>query len=248
MSLAVKPVYSGSIFVASPYVPDSNGKLRPSRPMSCPEPASLCGNIQILKWRPRKCGPGYAFAVFRCYTHGRVFTAYPLDWTPYARKSFTDLTPDGIDKVHDDEVRLGWAGTVFQAVIDAADGRRWPDESGGLGNIDERGLTPGGVFRTQCRHICGALSIFAIDENSNRRAMEKVTAYFGIGVPRLMDLSNIREGPWWKAAGEAGARVLDHLGAPGRRHLENLVGLGVDRKYWGPWSPPILSREIAKDS
>jgi hypothetical protein len=63
-------------------------------------------------------------------------------------------------------------------------------------------------------------------------------------VPLLLELSNIRDGPWWKKSGEVGARVLDHLGAPGRRHLSKLVDLGGDRKYWGPWTPPILSRAI----
>lgn len=192
----------------------------------------------------RKCGPGYNFAVYRCCVHGKVFTVYPPDWTPYARRSFVAASPGGADTVADDGVRLGWAGTVFQAVIDAAGGRRW--SIGSQIVPDERGLVAGGVFRTQCRHIHGALSLFAVNKDATQQDQQKVTAYFGIGLPFLNQLSKssakVRDGPWWKRAGEVGTSVLDTLGAPGHRHLPKLVDLGVDRKYWGYLKPPLMSR------
>lgn len=178
--------------------------------------------------------------MYRCCVHGKVFTLYPPDWTPYSRRSFVALGPDGSDTLHDGGARLGWAHTVFQAIIDAAEGRRWSVEAQLV--PDDRGLVAGGVFRTQCRHIRGALSLFAVNEDFRRSDQEKVGAYFGIGLPFLIELSNIRDGPWWKRAGEAGARVLDTLGAPSQRQLPKLIDLGVDRKYWGPLRPPLLSR------
>jgi hypothetical protein len=156
---------------------------------------------------------------------------YPPDWTPYARRSFVALSPYGVDGLYD-EARLGWASTVFQAVIDAAEGRAWPVEARFV--CDERGFIPGGVFRTQCRHIQGALGLFAIDEKAERPDQEKVAILFGIGLARLVEIAASRDGPFWKRGGEAGAGVLDFLGTPGRRHLHGLVELGGDRKYWGP--------------
>jgi hypothetical protein len=238
MSLAVKPVYSGRAFVRSCYHADIAGKPRPIRPKGCPGSEEECW-VQALKWRERKHGPGYELSVYRCRTHRRIFTVYPPDWTPYARKPFVGLSPEGEDGIPDGGVNLAWAATVFQAVIDASEGRRWPIEASFI--PDNRGLIPGGVFRTQCRHIEGALSLFAINDGADRRAQEKVAASFGIGLPFIVELTHIRDGPWWKKTGEAGAKILHCLGSPGRRHVHKLVDLGVDRKYWGP-APPLLSR------
>lgn len=242
MSLAVKPVYSGRAFCTAPYHADSNGRLRPPKPQCCPDHNDGSCRIWVCKYRQRKCGPGYNLVVCRCVVHQIVFTVYPPDWTPYARRSFVALSHDGADTVDDNGVRFVWASTVFQAVIDAAEGRRWSVEAKCV--PDDRGLVAPGVFRTQCRHIQGALSLFAIESNASRANQEKVASYFGIGLPVLFQLSNIRDGPWWKKAGQAGATILDTLGAPGKRHLPKLVELGVDRKYWGLMTPPNLSRAL----
>lgn len=238
MSLAVKPVYSKREFLTSAYCADDGGEFHPVRPLRCPDSKSGC-KIEVLRWRDRKHGPGYPLRIFRCFKHKRVFTIYPPDWTPYARKSFAALTPDGADSVFGDSERDAWATTIFQAVVDAADGRRWPENAEFV--VDERGLLPGGVFRTQCRHIHGALNLFAIVDEKNRREQEKVAAYFGVGVPFLIELTKIRAGPWWRRTGEAVARILEHLGFPRRRYVPKFVDLGFDRKYWGP-APPLLSR------
>ena len=233
MSLAMKPVYSGRTFLSAPYSRGGDDdRLRPVRPERCPADGDSRCRIWSQNWRDRKRGPGYALAVFRCRTHLCIFTVYPPDWTPYARRSFVALSPDGADGFHDGGVRLAWASTVFQAVVDAAEGKAWPQEARFI--VDERGFMPGGVFRTQCRHIEGALGLFAINEEADRRCQEKVAALFGIGVPLLVQIAGSRDGPFWKRGGEAGARVLDFLGAPGRRHFRSLVDLGGDRKYWGP--------------
>jgi hypothetical protein len=235
MSLAVKPVYSGRVFSTVAYLADSSGQLRPERPVRCPASGedSIPCHLRASKWRERKFGPGYALVVFRCFAHGSSFTVYPPDWTPYARRSFVVLSPDGADGVHEDGPMSGWAGTVFQAVVDGAAGRAWPEEARFF--EDDRGLVPGGVFRTQCRHIHGALALFAIACSSDVRAREKVAATLDLDVPFLGRIVNrARDGPWWRSAAKAVGEILSILGAPGRRHLLKLVGLGRDLQYWGP--------------
>lgn len=235
MSLAVKPVYSGRAFSTAAYLAAPDGQLRPERPSRCPGPhddSDRCV-LRISKWRERKFGPGYALIIFRCFAHRRTFTIYPPDWTPYARRSFTALSPDGADGAHDGEVMDGWASTVFQAAVDGACGRMWPEQA--RFTVDDRGLVPGGVFRTQCRHIHGALVLFAISPHSDSRDREKVAATLGLELTFLARaLARARDDPWWKSAGRAVWEVLSILGAPGRRHLQKLVGLGRTRRYWGP--------------
>jgi hypothetical protein len=235
MSLAVKPVYSGRPFSTAAYFAGPTGQLRPERPSRCPasdDDSDIC-HLRISKWRERKFGPGYALVVFRCFIHGRTFAIYPPDWTPYARRSFVALSPDGADGMHDGEVMLGWATTVFQAAVDGASGRMWPEEARFV--VDDRGLVPGGVFRTQCRHIHGALVLFAISPDSDSRDREKVAATLGVDLTLLASaMIRARDDPWWRSAARAVWEVLSILDAPGRRHLPGLVGLGRDRRYWGP--------------
>jgi len=235
MSLAIKPVYSGRTFSTAAYLVDASGQLRPERPSRCPASVedSVCCHLRASKWRERKFGPGYALAVFRCFAHGCAFTVYPPDWTPYARRSFVTLSPDGADGVHDDGAMAAWESTVFQAVVDGACGRAWPEEARFI--EDDRGFVPGGVFRTQCRHIHGALVLFAISCNCDARAREKVAVMLDLNVPFLGRIVNqARDGPWWRSAAMAVWEVLSILGEPSRRYLSRLVSLGRDRRYWGP--------------
>ena len=235
MSLSVKPVYSGRAFSTAAYLERPSGQLRPERPSRCPASGddSVSCHLRASKWRERKFGPGYALVVFRCFAHGLAFTIYPPDWTPYARRSFVALSPDGADGAHDTDTMLGWAPTVFQAAVDGACGRIWPEEA--RFTVDDRGLVPGGVFRTQCRHIHGALVLFAISPDSDSRAQERVAATLGLDLTFLASaLTRTRDGPWWRSAARTVWEVLSILEAPGRRHLQKLVGLGRNRRYWGP--------------
>lgn len=237
MSLAVKPMYSGRSFSTASYLAGPDGRLQPLRPSRCPassvEGADCC-KLRTSKRRERKFGPGYALVVFRCFSHRRAFTVYPPDWTPYARRSFVALSPDGRDHVNTAcEATTAWANTVFQAVVDGARGLMWPVEA--QFTVDERGLMPGGVFRTQCRHIHGALVLFAISCDFDARDRERVAAAFSLDLTLLSGASaRARGDPWWRSSAKAVWEVLSTLGEPGRRHLTKLVGTGCDRRYWGP--------------
>ena len=237
MSLAVKPVYSKRTFLTAAYVVDLNGQFRPKRPCRCPtsgDGSDSC-HLRVSKWRERKFGPGYALLIFRCFVHRSVFAIYPPDWTPYARRPLVALSPDGRDGVHEEGIATAWASTVFQAVVDGASDRAWPCEA--RFSVDERGLVPAGVFRTQCRHIRGALVFFAISDDCDGRDQEKVAAALGLDLALLHAAKNrARDGPWWKGAAKAAEAVLSTLGVPGRRILCKLIGIGHSRRYWGPTS------------
>lgn len=241
MSLSMKPVYSGYPFVTGAYRADPEGRFRPERPGRCPGWSGDSGSCRLRasKRRERKFGPGYALVIFRCFFHRRAFTIYPPDWTPYARRSFVALSPEGTDGAPIADTMLGWASTVFQAAVDGACGRTWPGEARFA--VDDRGLMPGGVFRTQCRHIHGAVVLFAISSNSDNRDQEKVAARLGLDLSFLRAMSLARDGPLWRSAAKAVEKVLSALGAPGRRYLTGLVGSGHDRRYWGPLYRDALS-------
>lgn len=55
-------------------------------PTVCPwhEDGQRC-DVRRHCTRERKCGPGFALTVVRCWVHGVAFTLYPLGWTPYGR-------------------------------------------------------------------------------------------------------------------------------------------------------------------
>ena len=71
--------------------------------------------------------------VVHCHAHRQAFTLYPPGYSPYARRSVTKVAPDGglprAEEQADKAERF--RGTLFDAAIDAGQGRAWSREHEG---------------------------------------------------------------------------------------------------------------------
>jgi hypothetical protein len=233
MSLAVKPVHSKRAFVSVPYRLDhSSGRWLPVLPEACPSAAAAAEVpccVRLSGWRTRKCGPDHPLGIGGCRPHRRWFTLYPPGWTPFARKPLVDQTPRGDAVISESH----WCHTLFQALVDAADGRWWPVMARGR----PAGSTlppPGGTRKTQLRHLAGALRLLAVDGADAREQLILALA-LGVDLTSVATAAaRIRDGPSATARAEHGAVVLRKATRSRSRLLSELVDLGRARQFWGP--------------
>lgn len=236
MSLARKRIYASLRVVVSPYLIDSLGCLRPTRPLVCP--LAMGGppcKIESHGWRRRKCGPGYPLALCYCNTHELSFTVYPPSWPPFGRRPVVDVSPAGHDVVVGAAPADPWTDTAFGAATDAAAHVIWPQSHADDGAWRAAyGREPYGTARTQRRHIAGINALFALTPKLDA---ERPTVVAALGLD-LADIvvaaGRVRDGPELVAEGAKGADLLRALGTPRRRLLAGILRLGVDREYWGP--------------
>lgn len=233
MSLARKPIFSLKPFITAVYTANAEGRMIPDRPCHCPS-GSVGSNpcrIQIEKWRVRRFGPGFDLAGMWCVSHDHSFTAYPVGWVPYGRKPLVQLDYRG-RSICGISGRDFWRGTLFDAVVDAAENRIWPEEIN-LGPVPVNGEVPGSR-RTQRRHIAGAMRLFQLCADCSLRSREQVAAQVGIDLAVLeSEAKRIRDGPTILVRGSGGMMVLKTLSAT-NLVTARLVTLGSCREFWGP--------------
>lgn len=142
------------------------------------------------------------------------------------------LTPDGADINFNQCAVSAWSATLFQALVDAARGHRWPDTSRQyLWPVDC--ALPVRSFRTQCRHIEGALRFFALDVE-RQGEWPTLVARLGIDLSTFVGATGrVRDGPQWRSRGEMGQEVLSALGMPHRKFVATFIEIGKNEGYWG---------------
>lgn len=166
------------------------------------------------------------------------FTVYPPGFQPFGRKSVVPLTPDGADIDHKNGDSDGWCSTLFQAVVDAARGIRWPLMANDAFWPAECSL-PVRTFRTQCRHIDGALDFFALAPGRSHD-WPRLVAKLGIDLGTFIDTTKrARDGPRWQTRGKMGREILSALGLPRRSFVRELFDIGKSQGFWGP--PRVLN-------
>ena len=103
--------------------------------------------------RDRKTGPGFPLAVVGCSRHrqGR-FTLYPPGHVPYGRQAVVPCSPSGLLLQDRATGQPPWQATLFGAVLEAADGQRWPAHSPA---DDERRRRTQGCRLEQAGHLLG---------------------------------------------------------------------------------------------
>ncbi len=116
-------------YVVTPYHLDDEGNVVAQCPTVCTHatPGQDHCELYLDHSRDRKTGPPYSLAVLRCRTHAIAFTLYPPGFTPWGRKPWVHLSPDG-DELSHEPGSEGKRGTYFDAAIDAANGVGWPRE------------------------------------------------------------------------------------------------------------------------
>jgi hypothetical protein len=185
----------------------------------------------------RVYGPQFKLAVMRCVEHRISFTMYPPGWTPYGRKQLVHLDHHGQTIEHDNALEP-WKDTLFAAVIDGSEDLRWPEEKT-LGPGEERG---GGfnTLKTQRRCIAGAVRLFALNRDANRRDQERVALCLRIDLADLTGgAKRIRAGPGLFSRAKDGAAVLQKLTVR-KQCLTEILSLGQACGFWGP--PPMPPR------
>lgn len=157
-------------FLCAVYVSEQDGALRPVAGIDqCPQAEGAGGcRLSVHGSRPRKTGPGHPLRILRCRTHGVYFTVYPHGHTPYGRQR---LTPADSKRGAGGTGSSGggrWAGTVFEAALQAAAG-----ESGVRDAGYEEGLTRP-RRTTHRRRVDKAARLLGLSAELDERHAERV--------------------------------------------------------------------------
>lgn len=213
-------------FVVTPYLERAAGVMKPELPSCCPGwsgPGDEPCRLAIHDWRLRKTGPRFPLAVVRCGLHGfGAFTLYPPGYAPYRRQAVLQVAPDG-STVHGDDgdrLRRDFGKTVFEAAVDARQGRPWPRETS-----DRRERSWG----TQGRHLELASRLTGVARSLADRVREAISTLLSIGGLHLRQASRSRG---YRAVGEAVCSVLQRL-RRGPRRAAHLLTCGHLIGHWG---------------
>lgn len=212
-------------FVVTPYFEGPGGLMKPEVPGCCPGwsgPGDGGCRVRIRHWRPRKTGPRFPLAVVGCDLHGfGAFTLYPPGYAPYRRQAVLQVAADG-SLVHGDGDRLPreFAQTVFEAALDAKEGRPWPRETKG---------EPERSWGTQGRHLELASQLVGVACGLADRVREAISTVLSIGALHLRDASQARG---YRGVGRAVCLVLERLRG-GCRRAAHLLICGHLIGHWG---------------
>lgn len=214
-------------FIVTPYTADADGQLIAEMPARCPlsEGAASTERCRLVidHLRQRKTGPRHPLAVVRCRTHGCGFTLYPAGFGPYLRQPVVQMAPDGqCAPAGQDE----FAGTLFEAAVDAKQGRPWARTSETEDDPPER------WWGTQGRHLRFAARLVGVAHDLADAVRETIAAALSVSALVLREHSLARG---YRAIGEAVCDVLGRFRGGPRRAWQLLV-CGHLAGHWGsPW-------------
>jgi len=198
-------------FVVAPYSTDERGKPVADIPREGPCRGSNDKDCQVVfdHYRSRTTGPDCVIVV-RCLTHHCGFTLYPPGYTPYSRETLTsDILPD-----HGPEHRKSptnachdhFAGTWFQAGLDAANGSAWLREN------DTGSRLWGKWWRTQTRRLTAMTRLLGVDPALSEEQRELIASGLDVGLLVLNDArAMITDKPGYRSRGQAVVTVLEAM-------------------------------------
>lgn len=178
--------------------------------------------------RARKTGPCFPIRIMCCRTHERCFTLYPPGHVPYGRQALAPVAPDG-------SLRVGaqgayrFRGTLFEAALDAAEGRAWPHRYCDASPLPR--------LPTQAAHLRQAAGLVGVAPGLDARQREATAELLGIPGQLLHACSvHLETHPTYARCGEAIRAVLEVLPET-RMVFERLAESGHRRGLW-----PVLYR------
>lgn len=220
------------IFVVVPY---REGKESGIFTAIFPDKCPLCGpednpcRLGLHHLRFRVYGPSYPLCVAICHEHGKIFTMYPPGWTPYGRKPIIHVAEDdspvdagiGIDR---------FVGTTFDAALDAATGKLWPQ------NANSGPAVP--LRSTQSRQLRRTSILFGLDQQDKDSFFTELIGLLDVPGQILADSSQqFKIAKNIEARGRAISDILNRL--PSSAFLfqrlaaaGNAVGLWPPLFYW----------------
>lgn len=195
----------------------------PARGPCAHEPEAPC-RIGRHHRRHRKTGPCPRLVVAKCRAHKQAFTLYPPGFAPYRRQ------PVALETIEGQRVRTGakrrhrFAGTVFQAAIDAAAGVAWHRE--------HRGTTHR-WWTTQLRHLALAVYLVGVAPELGAKERDEIADVLRVDTLTLHEQAQaLRHKTGYQARGLAVCEILDAI--PSDRFLaDRLLEVGHTTRRWG---------------
>ncbi len=223
-------------FICTPYKAGPKGRIVAEMPNCCPTQACSTGGatacaIWLDHERQRKTGPPHPLAVACCSTHDVAFTLYPPGYGPYQRQPVLRLSYDGSPirgDEHNDEQRKDFAGTVFEAALDARDGVAWARRS-----APEATDAPERYWAGQGRHLRRTARLMGVAAELSDRVRESIARVLSVV---LLDLREGSRSTGYRAIGKAVCSVLARVRGGARRAFYLLVCGAVT----GDWGEPLL--------
>lgn len=242
VSHAAPPV-SSRPFLFSPYRSEAGGALAPVVPVAlpCGEGNGTPCQVASHLWRPRKTGPKFPLLVVRCKTHGRATTIYPPGHYPYGRQPLQQLSPDGAQPlvaqgdgsgVVGSRLKTDFGETLFQAALDAAEGRAWLRKSTAA-ETDR-------YWSEQERQLVIAQGMTGVAEDLDLKVRERISRVLDVDLLVLLEEARRQaEDTGYRSRGRSIVRVLD--AAP--RSLCLVDRLYVAAHLSGFRGPPVRIEE-----
>ena len=220
-------------FVITPYILAADGKLVAELPDRCPRATATTQprcRVAAHHQRKRKTGPEFALLVARCDAHGCAFTLYPPGYAPYRRQALVRVGPDGADMDGGEPETLvrKYESTLFEAAVDASEGRAWDREPGDAPREQ--------WWSTQGRHLSLASRIAGVAQWLSDRMREAVAAVLSVDTLTLRDLARP---VGYRAVGRAVCTVVLRLGGNALA-FARLLRCGHLIGHWGEplhWDP-----------
>jgi len=192
-------------FIVMPHERGPDAVWRSQLPDHCPLRDSQ-GTCRITEHhrRHRKTGPGFPLLVIRCAVHRKHFTLYPPGYGPYLRKPVVDLAPDGTCLLGPPDTPLEpFDGTLFDAALDAAQGKPWARDS-----VDAD-PPPEQWWSTQGRHLDLTVRLLGLLRGLQKGLRATIAATLCVKLLLLRELStHIATTPGYRAKGRAAVEVL----------------------------------------
>lgn len=219
------------MYVISPYtIKTKEGSPTPVLPTVCPlHSTGDCDcRIKISHRRFRQTGPELPLFVVVCKEHNIGFTLYPPGYYPYSRHTLAPVSPGGSLLVEQTDNHR-FAGTLFDAPLDAKAGIVWCQES------TANSLTP--RLPTQNRHLERIARLFGIGADGEARQREEVSQILMVPGQLLHDCSAIlSDTAAIRIKGRIISGILNRI--PFLATIfERLVELGAGA---GLWPPPLF--------
>jgi hypothetical protein len=216
-------------FVIAAYHPDDQGALHPDLPDVgwCAGGSGERCRLWHDHRRPRTTGPCFPLTVLRCALHKRAFTVYPPGYAPYARAPVAAVSPDGgYLQSQTQSAAERFRGTLFEAALDAADGKAWPREN--------YGPPQRWWWGTQLRLLALATQLVGVAAKMTAKRREQIAQTLGVDVLTLHEQAEkLRKQDGYQERGKAVRIVLACLST---QHFlpERLLECGYLIEHWGP--------------
>jgi hypothetical protein len=145
--------------------------------------------------------------VVRCATHRKHFTLYPPGYGPYLRKPVVDLAADGTEPLGPAGSPLhAFEGTLFDAALDAAEGKAWARDS------HRAQMPPELWWSTQGRHLALTVRFLGLVAGMQASLREAIAAVLGVDLLLLHELARtVARTPGYRAKGRAILEVLGRV-------------------------------------